>query len=173
MNHHPSLKHSFVILLLSALAALAFASPTSAAIPENELKRARAIPLTTELLEKMEKFLTNLKSDAAAKAELAAVTKENKDNPPDTGEAWGSLITAKCPKTVAVFETAGVTPEEFGKAAKAIESIIMGEAMAPPGNPDNMAKSDDKTVASNAGFVAANRARAEAVYGSFSTFGLQ
>ncbi|MEY2563241.1 MAG: hypothetical protein QOH88_1434 [Verrucomicrobiota bacterium] len=173
MNHHPSLKHSVVLLFLSALAVLTFASTTCAAIPENELKRAGAIPLTTELLEKMEKFLTNLKSDAAAKSELAAVTKENRDNPPETGEAWGSLITAKCPKTVAVFEAAGVTPAEFGKAAKAIESIILGEVMAPPGNPDNMAKSDDKTVAANAAFVAANRARAEAVYGSFSTFGLQ
>jgi hypothetical protein len=45
--------------------------------------------------------------------------------------------------------------------------------MAPPGDPDNMAKSADKTVAANAAFVAANRGRAEAVFGSFSPFGLQ
>jgi hypothetical protein len=125
-----------------------------------------------ELLEKMEKFLTSAKSDAAAKAELVAVTKENRDNPPMTGEAWGSLITAKCPKTVAVFEAAGLKPDEFGKAALAIQSIILGEAMAPPGDPDNMAKSEDKTVAANAAFVAANKARAEAVFGIFATFGL-
>ena len=33
-------------------------------------------------------------------------------------------------------------------------------------------KSEDKTVAANAAFVAANKARAEAVYGSFVTLGL-
>jgi hypothetical protein len=173
MNLGRLLNRSFIVLLLFALALFAFMLATRAAIPESQLKLAGAIPLTTELLEKMEKFVANLKSDAAAKAELVAVTKENKDNPPMTGEAWGSLITAKCPKTVALFEAAGVTAEEFGKAAHAIETIIVGEVMAPPGDPDNMAKSDDKTVAANAAFVAANRARAEAVYGKFITFGIQ
>src|SRR2546423_40454 len=173
MNFRRSLNRSFIVSLLFAIAAFILTPATRAAIPESQLKLAGAIPLTTELLEKMEKFLPTAKSDAAAKAELVAVTKENKDNPPMTGEAWGSLITAKCPKTVAVFEAVGLTPEEFGKAAHAIETIIMGEAMAPPGDPDNMAKSEDKTVAANAAFVAANKARAEAVYGNFATFGLQ
>ena len=173
MNLRCSLNLSFVVPLLFAIAAFALTPTIRAAIPESELKLAGAIPLTTELLEKMEKFLTGLKSDAAAKAELAAVTKENKDNPPMTGEAWGSLTTAKCPKTVAVFEAADLTANEFGKAALAIQAIILAEAMAPPGDPDNMAKSDDKTVAANAAFVAANKGRAEAVYGSFATFGLQ
>jgi hypothetical protein len=170
---------SVLRLTIALLAAITFiglsftAAPTTrAAVPESELKLAGAIPLTTELLEKMEKFLTSAKSDAAAKAELVAVTKENKDNPPMTGEAWGSLIVAKCPKTVAVFEAVGLTPDEFGKAALAIQAIIMGDAMAPPGDADNMAKSEDKTVAANAAFVAANKARAEAVYGSFATLGL-
>jgi len=172
MNLRRSPNRPFIVLLLCAIAAFAPALPTRAAIPESELKLAGAIPLTTELLDKMEKFLTSAKSDSAAKAELVAVTKENKDNPPMTGEAWGSLITAKCPKTVAVFEANGLTADEFGKAALAIQSIIMGEAMAPPGDPDNMAKSEDKTVAANAAFVAANKARAEAVYGSFATLGL-
>ena len=86
-----------VLPLLCAFAAIALVPTTRAAIPESELKLAGAIPLTTELLDKMEKFLTSAKSDPAAKAELVAVIKENKDNPPMTGEAWGSLITAKCP----------------------------------------------------------------------------
>src|SRR3954470_11218211 len=129
--------------LSSAFAAIAIAAlvlvPTArAAVPESELKLAGAIPLTTELLDKMEKFLTSAKSDPAAKAELVAVTKENKDNPPMTGEACGSLITAKCPKTLEVFKASNLTPDEFGKAALAIQSIIMGEAMAPPGDNDNM-----------------------------------
>ena len=141
-------------------------------IPASQLKLAGAIPLTTELLDKMEKFLTSAKSDAAAKAELVAVTKENKDNPPMTGEAWGSLITAKCPKTVEIFQASGLTPDEFSKAVRAIEAIMFAEVMAPPGDKDNMAKSEDKTVAANAAFVVANKARAEAVYGNFLSIGL-
>jgi hypothetical protein len=163
---------STAITAVVLFGAFSLVPATRAAIPESELKLAGAIPLTTELLEKMEKFLTGAKSDAAAKAELVAVTKANKDNPPMTGEAWGSLITAKCPKAVEIFQASGLTPEEFGKAALAIQSILLGDAIAPPGDNDNMAKSEDKTVAANAAFVAANKARAEAVFGSFATLGL-
>ena len=159
-------------LAVIALFGFGAAPTTRAEAPASELKLAGAIPLTTELLDKMEKFFTSAKSDAAAKAELVAVIKENKDNPPMTGEAWGSLISAKCPKTMEIFQASGLTPEEFGKAALAIQAIIFGDAMAPPGDKDNMAKSEDKAVAANAAFVAANRARAEAVYGGFVTLGL-
>ena len=159
-------------LAVIALFGFGVAPTTRAEIPANELKLAGAIPLNTELLDKMEKFLTSAKSDAAAKAELVAVIKENKDNPPSTGEAWGSLISAKCPKAVEIFQASGLTPEEFGEAALAIQAIIFADAMAPPGDKDSMAKSEDKAVAANAAFVAANRARAEAVYGSFATMGL-
>jgi hypothetical protein len=159
-------------LAVVALFCFAAAATTYADIPASELKLAGAIPLNTELLDKMEKFLTSAKSDAAAKAELVAVTKENKDNPPMTGEAWGSLISAKCPKTVEIFQASGLTPDDFGKAAFAIQAIILADAMAPPGDKDNMAKSDDKAVAANAAFVSANKARAEAVYGSFISLGL-
>jgi len=168
-----SLHRLLSFIFVCVIAALILSPTTRAALPESVLKNAGAIPLTTELLEKMEKFLATEKSDAAAKAELAAVTKENKDNPPMTGEAWGSLITAKCPKVVAVFESVGLTPEEFGKAAHAIESIIMCEAAAPPGDPDNLAKSQDKTVAANDAFYLANKARCDLVYGNFGIFGLQ
>ena len=159
-------------LALIALFGFAAAPTSCAGIPESELKIAGAIPLSTELLDKMENFLTSLKSDAAAKAELAAVTKENKDNPPTTGEAWGRLISAKCPKAVELFEASDLTPEELAKACFAIQTIIFGDAMAPPGDKDNLAKSEDKTVAANAAFVAANRGRAETVYGRFITLGL-
>jgi hypothetical protein len=173
MNLRRSLSRSFVVPLLCTLAVFPLAPMSRAAIPESQLKLAGAIPLTTELLEKMEKFLTAEKSDAAAKAELDAVSHENKDNPPMTGEAWGSLITARCPKTVAVFKASDLTPEEFGKAAHVIETIIMAEVMAPPGNPDNLAKSQDKTVAANDAFYLANKARCDLVYGNFGIFGLQ
>ena len=166
MNLHRSLNRSFTIPLLCVIASVAVA-----AIPEAVLKSAGAIPLTMELLEKMEKFVASLRSDAAAKAELAAFTKENRDNPP-RGEAWGKAVTAKCPKAVALFQAAGVTPEDFAKAGDAIETILFAEGMAPPGDPDNLGKSEDKTVAANAAFVAANKARAEAVYGAYGAIGL-
>jgi hypothetical protein len=158
--------------LALTLFGFAAAPRTRADIPANELKLAGAIPLTMELLDKMEKFLTSARSDAAATAELVAVRNENKDNPPMTGEAWGSLITAKCLKTIEIFQASGLTPDEFGKAVRAIEAIMFAEVMAPPGDKDNMAKSEDKTVAANAAFVAANKARAEAVYGNFISLGL-
>ena len=159
-------------LALIALFGFAAAPTTRAEAPESQLKLAGAIPLTTELFDKMEKVLSSIKSDAAAKAELVAALKGARDNPGLTGEAWGNRISTKCPKTVEIFEASGLTPEEFGQAAFAIEAIIIGDAMAPPGDKDNMAKSEDKTVAANAAFVAANRSRAEAVYGGFIVLGI-
>jgi len=44
---------------------------------------------------------------------------------------------------------------------------------APPGDPDNLAKSQDKTVAANDAFYLANQARCDFVYGNFGIFGLQ
>ena len=159
-------------LAVIVLLGFAVAPMARAEAPESQLKLAGAIPLTTELLDKMEKFFTSAKSDAAAKAEFVAATNEKKDDPPMTGEAWGSLISAKCPKAAEIFKASGITPDELGKAGFAIQTIILGDAMAPPGDKDNMAKSEDKIVAANAAFVAANRARAEAVYGSFITLDL-
>jgi len=168
-----SMAATLAVIAVVALFGFAAAPTTRAEAPESQLKVAGAIPLTTELLDKMEKGLTNAKSDAAAKAEIVAAFKVDKDtNPPMTGEAWGSLISAKCPKAVEIFKASGLTPDEVGKAAFAIQTIILADAMAPPGDKDNMAKSEDKAVAANATFVAANRARAEAVYGSFITLDL-
>lgn len=159
---------------LGAIALFGFAAPptTRAEPPESELKVAGAIPLNTELFDKMEKFLSGIKSDAAAKAELVAGIKGIRDNPNLTGEGWGNVISAKCPKTVEIFQASGLTPEEFGKAAFALEAIIFADAMAPAGDKDNMAKSSDKAAAANAAFVAANKTRAEAIYAGFSILGL-
>ena len=161
-------------LAVVALFGFAAAPTTRAAIPESELKKAGAISLTTELFDKMEKFFAGVKSEAAAKAEIVAVIKENKDtNPPTSGEAWGSLISAKCPKTVEILQASGLTPEECGKAGFAIEAIMFADGMAPPGDKDDMAKSADKTAAANAAFYRANKARAEAIYGNFGILGIE
>jgi hypothetical protein len=122
--------------------------------PPDQIKAAGAIPLTTELLDKMDKFVKSVSADDAAKAELAAVGKD----PSITPETWGSLITAKCPKAVAIFKASGLTPDEFSKGIFAIMAVAMSE---------DLAKSEDKTVAANAAFVAANKDRANAVFAGF------
>ena len=138
-----------------------------AELPADQIKTAGAIPLTTELLDKMEKFIKSVSADDAAKAELAAVNKD----PSITPETWGGIISAKCPKTMEIFKATGLTPDEFSKGIFAIMAVGMADAMAPPGDKDNMANSTDKTVAANAAFVAANKDRTNAVFGAFMTLG--
>jgi hypothetical protein len=125
-----------------------------AEIPPDQIKAAGAIPLTTELLDKMDKFIKSVTPDDAAKAELAAVGKD----PSITPETWGSLISAKCPKTVDIFKASGLTPDEFAKGIFAIMAVAMSEELA---------KSEDKTIQANAAFVAANKNRADATFAGF------
>ena len=126
--------------------------------PPDQLKAAGAIPLTTELLDKMDKFIKSVSTDAAAKAELAAVGKD----PSMTPETWGSVIAAKCPKAVEIFKASGLTPDEFGKAIFAIMAVGMS---------DELAKSQDKTVQANAAFFAANKDRIDATFAGFMMLG--
>jgi hypothetical protein len=126
--------------------------------PPDQIKAAGAIPLTTELLDKMDEFIKSVTGNNAAKAELAAVSKD----PSITPENWGSVVTAKCPKTVELFEEAEITPDDFGKAIFAIMAVSMAE---------DLAKSTDKAVAANAAFVEANKERAGAIFGAFMMMG--
>lgn len=137
-----------------ALLLLATAPAIAGDVPPDQIKAAGAIPLTTELLDKMDKFIKSASSDAAVKAELAEVGKDPSMDP----DKWGSVITAKCPKAVALFKDAGITPDEFSKGVFAIMAVAMSEELA---------KSDNATVKANAEFVAANKERAEAVFGGF------
>ena len=127
-------------------------------MPPDQIKAAGAIPLTTALLDKMDEFIKSVTTNNAAKAELAAVSKD----PSITPENWGSVISAKCPKTVELFEEAEITPDDFGKAIFAIMAVSMGE---------NLAKSEDKAVKANAEFVEANKERAGAIFGAFMMMG--
>jgi hypothetical protein len=126
--------------------------------PPDQIKAAGAIPLTTELLDKMDKFIKSVNTDDAAKAELAVVGKD----PSITPENWGSVISAKCPKAVAIFKASGLTPDEFAKAIFAIMAVAMSE---------DLAKSEDKTVKANADFVAANKNRTDATFAGFMMLG--
>jgi len=126
--------------------------------PPDQIKAAGAIPLTTDLLGKMDKFIKSVGTNDAAKAELAAVGKD----PSITPETWGSIITAKCPKAVGIFKASGLTPDEFAKGIFAIMAVAMSE---------DLAKSEDKTVQANAAFVAANKNRADATFAGFMMLG--
>lgn len=126
--------------------------------PPDQIKAAGAIPLTTELLDKMDKFIKSVTTDDAAKAELTAIGKD----PSMTPETWGSMVSAKCPKTAEIFKASGLTPDEFGKAIFAIMAVAMSE---------DLAKSEDKTVKANADFVTGNKDRANTIFGAFMMLG--
>lgn len=150
MNHIRSIIASLLICSIAFAAAPAL----RAATPESQIKAAAAIPLTTELLDKMDAFITALKADEAAKTEMKAL-------PPDPGmgeEKWGTTVDAKAPKVAQLFKTAGVSADDFGKAMLALMAVGMS---------DDMGKSDNPTAKANADFVAANKARAEKTFGSF------
>jgi hypothetical protein len=126
--------------------------------PPDQIKAAGAIPLTTELLDKMDKFIKNVSSNDAAKTELDAAGKDSSMTP----ETWGSVISAKCPKAVEVFKASGLTPDEFARGIFAIMAVGMSE---------DLAKSEDKAVQANVAFVAANKNRADAIFGAFMMLG--
>ena len=132
----------------------AAAPARSAEIPPDQIKTAGAIPLTTDLLDKMDKVIKNLSASDSAKAELAVVGKD----PSVTPETWGNLISTKCPKAVEIFKAASLTPDDFVKGQFAIMAVAMG---------DELAKSEDKTVKANYDFVAANKDRANAIFAGF------
>ena len=141
-----------------AVLGLAAAPGLRAETPPDQIKAAGAIPLTTELLDKMDKFIKSVSGNEAAKAELAAIGKD----PSITPETWGSIITAKCPKAVEIFKSSGITPDDFSKGIFAIMAVAMS---------DELAKSEDKAVAANAAFVAANKDRTNAVFSGFMMLG--
>jgi hypothetical protein len=149
-----SIAGALAITLLGFIAAPDLRAET----PPDQIKAAGAITLTTDLLDKMDEFIKSVTTNAAAKAELATVSKD----PSITPENWGSVISAKCPKTVELFEEAELTPDDFGKAIFAIMAVSMSE---------DLAKSEDKTVKANAAFVEANKERAGAIFGAFMMMG--
>lgn len=152
-----NLTRSFIVALCTVLA-FTTASALHAETPPDQIKAAGAIPLTTELFGKMETFIKSVESDAGAKAELAAVGKDPSMNP----DNWGSTITAKCPKTVQLLKAVELTGDDFVKGVFAIMAVAMSEELS---------KSEDETVKANADFVAANKAQAEKIFGSFMMLG--
>jgi len=151
------------IIAFLLLCTIAFAAPAlRAETPPEQVKDAGAIKLTTELLDKMDAFIKAVGADAAAKAELDEIGKDpavSKDQ-----DAWAAAITAKCPKTSQHMKTAGITASDFTKGISAIMACAMSE---------DMAKSDNATAKANAEFVAANKERAEKIFGGFMELSMQ
>lgn len=137
---------------------LAAAPDLRAETPPDQVKAAGAISLTTDLLNKMDLFMKSVSTDAAARAELAAVDKD----PSNTPEAWGSVISTKCPKVVALFKASGLTPDEFAKGIFGLMAVALNE---------DLTKSENKTIQANVAFVAGNKDRADAILRAFLRFG--
>ena len=154
MNVIRSLNRS-VLFLLCAIA-LAAAPALRAETPPEQVKDAAAIKLTTELLDKMDAFISAVTADTAAKAELAEIGKDPAVS--QDQDAWAAAITSKCPKTSEHLKKAGLTASDFTKGISAIMACAMSE---------DMAKSDNETAKANAEFVKANNARAEKTFGTF------
>jgi hypothetical protein len=140
--------------LFCVILAFSFAPALRAEAPADQIKAAGAIPLTTDLLDKMDKTIKALAADDAAKTELSAIGKD----PNMTPESWAAAISSKCPKATQHFKSAGITPDDFAKGIFAIMACAMSE---------DMAKSTDKNAAANAAFVASNKEKSEAVFGGF------
>lgn len=141
---------SLAIVLLACLATPALCAET----PADQIKAAGAIPLTTDLLDKMDKAVKALGADDAAKTEMNAIGKD----PNMTPESWAAAISSKCPKATADFKAAGITPDDFAKGIFAIMACAIN---------DDMAKSSDKAAAANAAFVTANKDKCDAVFSGF------
>ena len=154
MNPIRSLNRFLLLPLVCALCAFTATPVTGAETPADQIKAAGAIPLTTDLLDKMDKAIKGLGADDAAKAELNAIGKD----PNMTPEAWAAAISSKCPKATGIFKSSGITPDEFSKGIFAIMACAMSE---------DMAESSDKAAAANAAFVAANKDKCDAVFSGF------
>ena len=155
MNIIRSLNRSVLLLVVCAIA-IAATPALRAEIPPDQVKDAAAIKLTTDLFGKLDAFIQGVSGDAAAKAELAEIGKDPAVS--QNQDAWAAAITAKCPKTSEHLKTAGITGGDFTKGISAIMACAMS---------DEMVKSDNETAKANAELVAANKARAEKILGSF------
>ena len=123
----------------------------SAKIPDDQIKSAGAIELTTELVDKMEKAATAIHADEAARTELAAI-KETEIDP------LAAAMESKCPKTAAHLKEAEITAAELMKGASAMLACFMDEQ-------GELANSDNETAKANAEFVKENKQRCDKVGG--------
>src|ERR1041385_3706438 len=105
-----NVNRSVLVLLVCAIV-IAAAPVLRAETPAEQAKMCGGIPLTTDLLDKMDAFVKAMNSDAAAKAELVEIGKD--PGVGQTPESWVSAINSKCPKSAANLKTAGISVDDF------------------------------------------------------------
>jgi hypothetical protein len=154
MKLTPSLSRCFIPALLAASAALAVPSATRAQTSSDQAKTAGAIPLSIELLDKIDKFTKAVNSDAATTAEWNASSKD----PAISSDTPAVVINSKYPKLAAAFKSADLAPEDF---VKAYGAILVTGVIAEVDTP--MA---DKNAEANITFYKANKDRVTATMNS-------
>jgi hypothetical protein len=139
-----------VLILLGAILVFAIGPATRAQIPAEQAKMAGAIPLTTQLLDKLDKFAQAISGDAEAKSQYAASGKDSSMSP----DSAQSVIDSKYPKLAAAFKTSGLTVDEFIKTMMALPITAAIAEMG--GTPE------DSTAVANLAFYKANKDRVTA-----------
>jgi len=115
---------------------------------------AGAIPITIQLLDKVDRFAKAVSSDAATTAEWNASSKD----PAISSESPSTVVNSKYPKLAAAFEVANLTPEDF---VKTYGAILMTVTLGELGNPV-----ENKNAEANITFYKANKDRMTATKNS-------
>lgn len=125
----------------------------NAQITPEQARMAGAIPLTTQLLDKLDKLSQAIAADAETKMQYVTSGKDS-SIAPETAE---SAIAAKYPKLAAAFKSAGMTVDEF---IKTMSTLPMTAALAEMGGTP-----EEGTAAANIAFYKANKDRVRAALG--------
>src|ERR1043165_2842426 len=95
---------SILSCIIGVVAMSSLTMPVWAQIPPDQAKMAAAIPLTTQLLDKLDKLAAAIGGDAEAKTQYAASGKDSSMTP----DSAQSVVDSKYPKLAAAFKTAGM-----------------------------------------------------------------
>ena len=140
-----------ILTVVIMLAVFATVPAARAKLPEDQIKSAGAIELTTDLVDKMDTVAKAVRADDAARTEFAGVKETDMD-------ASVAAIKSKCPKTMEHFKAAEITPDELMKGVGAMLACFMDEK-------GELASSDNETAKANAEFVKENKDRCDKVGG--------
>lgn len=159
-----SLQNSLRLLVALTLFAFCPLARVQAQLPDQIEKMAAAIPLTTALLDGLDKFVKTVASDAAVRADMDAM---DKDPAMSGGMDKFAEVVAKYPKLAGAFKSAGISPDDFVKANGALAATGGAVEIADAGMPTGT----DKTVQANIAFFKANKERCTATLNSLQTLG--
>jgi hypothetical protein len=151
------------LLFLIFLFAFAPLTRLQAQLPDQVEKMAAGIPLTTTLLDSVDKFVKTVGSDPEVRAEMDASGKDAAMTP----DKFAEVINSKYPKLAAAFKSAGLSPDDFLKVSGALPATAGAVELSNAG----MNTGTDKTVQANITFFKANKDRCTATMKSLETLG--